>query len=54
MSDTYETLAKSRGGNWKKCNREQVTLATQRATEAHFNHKFEVVTGAGCYPNSFS
>jgi hypothetical protein len=42
MSDTYEGLSKSRDGKWKKCNREQVNVAIQRAAEAHFNHKFEL------------
>jgi hypothetical protein len=47
MRAEYDKLAASRDGKWKKCNREQVNIAIQRAAETRFNHKFELVTGAG-------
>lgn len=53
MRAEYEKLKNSRNGKWKKCNREQVNIAIQRSAESHFNHKFELVTGAGgLYPKN--
>lgn len=56
MSNTYETLAKSRNGKWKKCNIHQVTVAIQRAAQERFDVQFEAVTGAGDFAskNNFS
>ncbi|KAI6241702.1 Ground-like domain protein [Aphelenchoides fujianensis] len=49
MSDTYDSLSKSRDGKWKKCNRHQVSVSIQNAATEKFKHDFEVVTGAGDY-----
>lgn len=47
MDQTYTDLAKSRGGNWKKCNYHQIAVAVQRKAEDHFGVDFESVSGPG-------